>query len=85
MSQTQDAERLECIKKTKISLRNFKKLKTVLENLEQKELQLKKNKQKIKTWKVFKSDQKELLQRRDSVIAEVSFLYFLFIMYKYYC
>ena len=85
MSQNEDAERLECKKKTKISLQNFKKLKNVLEKLEQKELQLQKNKQEIKNWKLFKTDQEELLDERVAVITEVSFVYFLFIMYKFYC
>ena len=85
MSKREDAERLEYKNKTKISLQNFKKLQNVLEKLERKELELQKNKEKIKKWRLFKTEQKDLLVQRAAVITEVSFVYFLFIMYKFYC
>ena len=76
MSEEEYHERLENVKRTKICLRNFMKLKNVWENLEKKQLELKTNQQKIKAWRTFKNNQRELLNRRNSVIAEVSFFVF---------
>ena len=59
MSKQVDAERLQFKKKTQISLQNLKKLQEVLEKLERKELELQKNKEKIKKWKLFRAEQKD--------------------------
>ena len=76
MSEEEYHKRLENVERTKICLRNFMKLKNVWENLEKKQLELKTNQQKIKAWRTFKNNQRELLHRRNSVIAEVSFFVF---------
>ena len=84
MSKQLSAEHLQFKKKTQISLQNLKKLQEVSEKLEEKELELQKNKEKIKKWKIFRGEQKDLLAERAAVIEEVSFVLFFCLFFIYY-